>query len=92
MKVQYVEVAKKVWGNNIAALKGNTTKKKPNIVTRDQVNIPVGLIKLYRKFLTCDIFFVNKIPFFLILSQKIYFTAVNHTSNRTVPEIFKYFK
>ena len=49
VKVQYVEVAKKVWGNNIAALKGNTTKKKPNIVTRDQVNIPVGLIKLYKE-------------------------------------------
>ena len=42
--------------------------------------------------MTADIFFVNKIPFFLTLSRKICFTAVNHLANRTVPEIFKAFK
>ena len=35
---------------------------------------------------------MNKIPFFLTLSQKIYFTEVNHLANCTVPEIFKVFK
>ena len=39
-----------------------------------------------------DLFFVNKIPFFLTLSRKICFTAVNHLANRTVLEIFKAFK
>ena len=55
--------------------------------------IPVVLITLHKElFLTCDIFFVNKIPLFMMLSQKIYFTAVNHLANRTVPEISKAFK
>ena len=91
--VHDVEVTQKVWGKNIAALKGKTTRKNPNIMARDQVNIPVGLIKLHKEvFLTCDIFFVNKIPFFLKLSQKIYFTAFNHLANCTVPEITKAFK
>ena len=86
MIVQDVEVVQKVWGKNIAALKGKTTRKNPNVVARDQVKIPVGLIKLHEEvFLTCNIFFVNKIPFFLTLSQKIYFKAVNNLANHTVP-------
>jgi hypothetical protein len=43
-------------------------------------------------FLTTDIFFVNEIPFFLTLSRKIWFTAVNHLADRTVPHIFNTFK
>jgi hypothetical protein len=35
---------------------------------------------------------VNNIPFFLTLSRKICFTAVNHLADRTVPQIFKAFK
>jgi hypothetical protein len=51
------------------------------------------LMKLQKEvFLTTDIFFVNKIPIFLILSQKICFTEVNHLVDRTVPQIFKAFK
>ena len=91
--VQDSEVTQKVWGSNIVSLKGKTTQRKPNLVARYQLKIPVGLINLHKEvFLTCDIFFVNKIPFFLMLSQKIYFMAVNHLENCTVPEIFKAFK
>ena len=92
VKVQDSEVAQKVQSKNIASLQGNNTKKR-NIVARYQVNIPVGLINLHKEvFLTCNIFFVNKIPFFLTLSRKIYFTAANHLANRTVPKQFKAFK
>ena len=65
MSVQDLEIAQKVWGKNIAAYKGNPTGKKPNIVPRYQVNIPVVLIEFHKEvFLTCDIFFVNKVPLF----------------------------
>ena len=91
--VQDADVALKIWGKNIAALKGKTTRSKPNPVARDFVKVPVELLKLHKEvFLTVDIFFVNKIPFFLTLSRKICFTAVNHLADRTVPQIFKAFK
>jgi hypothetical protein len=62
-------------------------------VARDYVKVPKELLKLHREvFLTTDIFFVNKIPFFLTLSRKICFTAVNHLADRTVTQIFKAFK
>jgi hypothetical protein len=68
--VQDVDIALKIWGKNIAALKGKTTQHKPNPVARDIVKVPTKLLKLHKEvFLTVDIFFVNKIPFFLMLSH-----------------------
>ena len=91
--VQDVEFAQKVWDKNIAALKGNNTWKNHNVVARDQVKIPAGLIKLHKEVcFTCNTFLVNEFQFFMMLSQSIYFTAVNHLENRTVLEIFKAFK
>jgi hypothetical protein len=80
--VQDVEVATSIWGNNSSALKGKTTRKKSIPMARDYVKVPTELMKLHSEvFLTADIFFVNKIPFFLTLSRKICFTAVNHLAN-----------
>ncbi len=91
--VEDVDVALKIWGKNIAALKGKTTRSRPSPVARDFVKVPVEMLKLHKEvFMTADIFFVNKIPFFLTLSRKICFTAVNHLADRTVPQIFKAFK
>jgi hypothetical protein len=91
--VQDIDVARKIWGKNIAALKGKTTRSKSIPVARDYVKVPTELMKLHKEvLLTTDIFFVNKIPFFLTLSRKICFTAVNHLADRTVPQIFKAFK
>ena len=86
-------VAKSIWGKDIAALKGKTTRSKPDPVAKDFVKVPKELMKLHKHvFLTADIFFVNKIPFFLSLSRKIYFTAATHLKSRKVAEIFKAFK
>ncbi len=80
--VQDVDVALKTWGKNVAALKGKTTRCKPNPVARDFVKLPTALLKLHKEvFLTVDIFFVNQIPFFLTVSRKICFTA--STTSRT---------
>jgi hypothetical protein len=88
--VQDIDVARNILGKNIAALKGKTTRSKSIPVARDYVKVPMELMKLHKEvFLTTDIFFVNKIPFFLTLSRKICFTAVNHLGDRTVPHIFK---
>jgi hypothetical protein len=93
MTVQYIDVARKIWGKNIAALKGKTTWSKSIPVARDYIKVPMELMKLHKEvFLTTYIFFVKKIPFFLTLSRKICFIAVNHLADHTVPHIFKAFK
>jgi hypothetical protein len=91
--VQYIDVARKIWGKIIAALKGKTTQIKSIPVARDYVKVTMELMKLHKEvFLTTYIFCVNKIAFFLTLSRNISFTAVNHLADRTVPQIFKAFK
>lgn len=90
---QDIDVAHKIWGKNIAALKGKTTWKKPIPVAEDFVKVPQEILDLHKEvFLTADLFFVNGIPFLLTLSCKITFTVVNHLANRKVKEIFKAFK
>jgi hypothetical protein len=55
--VQDVDNAFKIWGKNIAALKGKTTRSKPNQVARDFVKVPLALLKLHKEvFLTVNIF------------------------------------
>jgi hypothetical protein len=91
--VNYFDTALKIWGKNVTALKGKTTWTKPDPVSRDFVKVPVELLKLHKEvYITANIFFVNKIPFFLTLSPKICFTAINHLADRTVPQIFMAFK
>jgi hypothetical protein len=93
MTIQYIDVARKIWGKNIAALKGKTTRSKSIPGARDYVKVLMELMKLHKEmFLTTYIFFVNKITFFLKLSRKICFTAVNHLADRMVLQISKAFK
>jgi hypothetical protein len=88
--VNHVDTALKIWGKNVMALKGKTIWTKPDPVVRDFVKVPVELLNLHKEvYITANLFFVNKIPFFLMLSCKICFTAINHLADRTVPQIFK---
>ena len=71
VSIEDAEVATKIWGPNIAALKGKTTRSTPKHVITDIVKIPMEIRELH-KFITIsiNIFFVNKIIFFITLSQK----------------------
>jgi hypothetical protein len=67
------------------ALKGKTTWTKPDPVARDFMRVPVEQLKLHKEvYMTADLFFVNKIPFFLMLSWKICFKPINQLTDRTV--------
>ena len=87
-----VEVARKIWGPNVAALKGKTTRTTPKPVQGVQLKIPRDIMNMCKEVLMyADIFFVNKIPFLITLSAKLDFTAGYHLANRTVNNIFKAF-
>jgi hypothetical protein len=57
------------------------------------LNIPKEIMEnIKHVYLTIDLFFVNKLPFFITLSQKIDFTTANHLGSRKIQEVFKDFK
>jgi hypothetical protein len=61
---QDINDALKIWGKNIAALKGKTTQRKMNPVAREYVKVPKELLKIHKEVLmTTTIFFVNNIPY-----------------------------
>jgi hypothetical protein len=85
--------AYKIWGPSVAALKEKTVRKKPEPIKTDIVSIPKEIRKLQKEVtLTIDIFFVNKIPFFVTLSQVLYFTMVTHLPDRSLGQIFQALK
>ena len=74
-------------------MKVNITRKKSIPVAGDLVQVPEELVKLHQDiYFMADLFFVNGIPFFIILISNICFTYVNHIDNRKVETIFKDFK
>ena len=88
-----VEIANTIWGKNIAALKGKTTRTKPDPVAGNPLRVPKEFMKLHRDvYLTADVFFVNGIIFFISLSRKVDFPAVSHIPSRNIETIFKSFK
>jgi hypothetical protein len=87
---QDVDVALKVWGNQVPMLKGKTVRQKPPVVTEDVVQVPKEIRLLHRCVtLVIDIFFVNSISYFASLSLRICFLSVTHMSDRKAPTIFK---
>ena len=84
--VQDVEVAISTWGKSILALKGKTTQTKYVPVSRDYVKVPKEMLKLHHEvFLTADIFFVNKILFFLTLITEMFVVQRLSTILRAEP-------
>ncbi len=93
MTVEDAMAAFKIWGPSVAALKGKMVRKRPEPVKTDIVSIPKEIRELHKEVtLTINIFFVNKIPFFLTLSRVLYFTTVTHLPNRSLDQIFKALK
>jgi len=88
------KIAERIWGRNIAALKGKTTHRTADAVKVESIiPIPKEMLAMHKNVvLAIDIFFVNKIPFFATLSRNICFTTVTHLANRTLQTIFNAFR
>jgi hypothetical protein len=89
-----IDVATAIWGPDIAALKGKTPRSKPTPVASDFVKIPESILDMHKKdvILSADIFFMNKIPFFMTISRNLCFLTVNHLADRKPETTFAAYK
>ena len=93
LSVADMRVAEKVYGKSIAMLKGKTVRSAPPVVRQNVIEIPKEIRELHKRVtLTIDVFFVNKIPFFITYSLVICFLSVTHLSGQKAPIIFRALK
>jgi hypothetical protein len=82
--VEDVDIARAIWGKSIPTLKGKTTRKQPDMVVSNLIDIPKEFLYLHRNVaVTVDMFFVHNIPFFISLSDNICFTGTTHLENKS---------
>ena len=75
VSVRSIDTTQEIWVNYISALKINAVQGKPIVIASDCMKIPKEIANLKKTvFLTAEILFVNRIPFFIPLSRNIDFT------------------
>ena len=71
VSVRNINTAQEIWGKDISALKGKTVRDKPTTVALDCIKITKENNNIKKTvFLTAEIFFVNRIPFFIHTRRK----------------------
>ena len=84
----HAEIAHDIWGKSEDYIKGSRVRSKSKHVDGFKLKVPTKYLKLVKKvYPTCDVLFVNKIPFFITLSRKIDFTATTHLKERNIKTI-----
>ena len=66
--IQNINTAQEIWGKDISALKGKTVRGKPTVVASYRIKNPRNIANIKNKvLLNADIFFANRIQFFINL-------------------------
>ena len=88
-----VIIANKVFGPDVGALKGKTTRRGPPIVDSPMSVDTTSILEHYREITLCvDLMYVNKVPLLVTLSRNIKFgmmEAVTDRKEATLPKCIK---
>jgi len=82
-----IDLAEKIYGPDVASLKGKTVHQSPAPIVNDVIEIPRELIaSQYNVNLCIDTMFVNSLSFLTTVSKAIKFRTCDYTPNRKVVE------
>ena len=90
VRVEDVDIMEKIYGKDLASLKGKTTRSKHVKETARIVPIPAVLLEENKDVLLyADIMYVNGLTFLTTISEKIQFRTANYLPNRKKATIFE---
>jgi hypothetical protein len=85
-----ITASDKIFGPDVASLKGKTVRNTPAPVLTDYLKIPQAIIDLNKDVtLAADVMFVCGLGFLLSESRKLKFTTIEHVPRRTKPILVK---
>ncbi|MEN9849167.1 MAG: hypothetical protein RL368_1907, partial [Pseudomonadota bacterium] len=86
--IEDIELAEKIYGRDVGALKGKTTRTKPKPVISDTIAIPDELKDAQRSVDLCiDIMVINGLSFFTTISRNIKYRTAEFIKNHSIEEI-----
>jgi hypothetical protein len=82
---QDVDLAQKIFGEDVGALKGKSTRRKPVPVVQDTIEIPRELVDAQRAVVLCiDGLSVNGLSFLTTISRNLYYRTAQYVKQPTV--------
>ncbi len=83
-----VDNANRIFGPDLANLRGKATRTKPECVRVKYVQIPWDFVQLHKYVtLVADVMFVNGLPFLVTSSQGISLVTIEHLQSRTAKHL-----
>ncbi len=80
--------AKRIFGPNLAGVRGRTVRRPPESVTTNHIKIPRAILVQHEWVtLAADVMFVNGVPFLVSISRGINLVTAEHTPSRTAKQL-----
>jgi hypothetical protein len=85
-----IDNAYKLFGDDIASLRGTTVRTTPEPVMADYVEIPKEILNLNKDLtVAAAIMFVNGMPFVTSISRNVKFTTIEYVTSRSETNLVK---
>jgi hypothetical protein len=80
--------ANRIFGTELANIRGKTVRRKPEHVNTEIVDIPKQILEIQSKVtLAADVMFVSGVPFLVSTSRNINLTTIEHVPHRTASKL-----
>ena len=88
--IEDVRIAEKVFGKDIATLKGKSVRTKPTTTVTDVIDVPKALRREHRHVELCvDIMYIQGMTFLTTISKKICYRTIEFIPDRSVNSLCK---
>jgi len=88
-----IKISEKIFGPDVYALKGKSTRPRPRVVVNDYIEIPRSLKQAHQGITLCaDIMFIDEVPLLLTVSKHIKFLTIRYIDNREGTTIWEALK